>query len=384
MENNYLPSPGWKRIAVIFLYTVITAAVFYITVKYLIGALLPFIIAGLFASLINPIARRFKIRTGFPQKIMGVIIVLFALLSVGTILFIICERIVTECTRLLDYLGQNGDDIISGILDSIEKAAKKIPLLEAASDGGYLEEAFNEAVGRTVSSLTNNLPAVAGYLVKILPAILFFFIVLVISTFYMTLDYTSVSHFIFSVLPDKASERLRKIKVEAFGVLFKYIRAYFTMFIITAAELLSGFLVLGIDYAFTAAILTAMVDILPIVGAGSVLVPWGIGLIIFGDYFRGIGLIIMFILITILRQVIEPRVVGGVIGLHPLVTLISIYAGINLFGFAGVFIVPLTVLMIKNYLDFYNNKGKSFVPPDKKYSDEIKKPKKITRNHSMW
>ena len=108
-------------------------------------------------------------------------------------------------------------------------------------------------------------------------------------------------------------------------------------------ELFVGLLLLRVPYAFLLALLIAVVDILPVLGTGTIVIPWGIITLILGNFPLGIGLLILYAIITVVRQSLEPRVVGHQIGLHPLITLISMFVGVSLFGFLGLFGLPIAV-----------------------------------------
>jgi predicted PurR-regulated permease PerM len=109
--------------------------------------------------------------------------------------------------------------------------------------------------------------------------------------------------------------------------------------------------VLGIDYAFVLAILIAFVDFLPVFGTGAVLVPWGIILLLMKNYFLGVGIIIIFVLMTIIRQIIEPKIVGKSLGVPPLMTLAAMYTGFSLCGFGGLFLFPIALTVGKTVLE---------------------------------
>jgi predicted PurR-regulated permease PerM len=108
---------------------------------------------------------------------------------------------------------------------------------------------------------------------------------------------------------------------------------------------------LKIPYALTLAALIALIDILPVLGVGTVLVPWAILLLVRGDTYTGVGLLLMFGIIWIIRQISEPRIVGHSVGLSPLVTLIVMYAGYHFMGFGGLFVFPLVMILLKNLHD---------------------------------
>ena len=103
---------------------------------------------------------------------------------------------------------------------------------------------------------------------------------------------------------------------------------------------------LGVNYAFIISMIIAVVDILPILGAGTVILPWAIFSLLTSNYKLGIGLIVIYAIISIIRQIAEPKIVGGSLGLHPLATLASIYISVKFIGFSGIFIGPIIALLI--------------------------------------
>ena len=111
-------------------------------------------------------------------------------------------------------------------------------------------------------------------------------------------------------------------------------------------QLCTGFFILGVDNAPTFAILISLLDLLPVIGVGTVLVPWGIVSLISGDNFLGAGLILLFVVNTVIRELIEPKIVGKQVGLHPLVTLMSMVIGSSLMGGVGLFGLPITLAVV--------------------------------------
>ena len=130
----------------------------------------------------------------------------------------------------------------------------------------------------------------------------------------------------------------------------QYLRAYCVLFAITLGELVIGFLILRVRYVLLIALLVALLDFLPIFGVGTVLIPWAIISLIAGNTALGVGLAVLYVVITVIRQIIEPRVVGKSLGLHPILMLISLYAGLKLFGVIGVFAGPAVALCAKALL----------------------------------
>ena len=121
--------------------------------------------------------------------------------------------------------------------------------------------------------------------------------------------------------------------------------------LITFIIMLFGFLVLGVKYAVLFAFIVALLDALPLIGVGTVLVPWSIYQIIFGNVRLGIALIILFVIHQIIRQFTEPKIVGKNLGIHPVLSLILLYSGYVLFGILGLVLIPLLSVILNTLFD---------------------------------
>ena len=132
------------------------------------------------------------------------------------------------------------------------------------------------------------------------------------------------------------------------------------MLALTFGELLIGFLILGVDYAFLLALIIAVLDMLPVLGVGTVLIPWALVALLQKNFYLGFGLVILYLVMLVLRQIAEPKLLGKSLGLHPLLTLFASYAGFRLFGFLGMLAGPVVATLIKNALPavHFSEKGK--------------------------
>jgi sporulation integral membrane protein YtvI len=173
----------------------------------------------------------------------------------------------------------------------------------------------------------------------------------VISSAFFALDYGIVVEFLSNLVPEKRRGLADEVKTLLGEIGVKYIKAYALLMTITFVELAIGLSVLGIDGALTIAAMTAVVDILPVLGTGGIVVPWAVFHLIKGNLFLGLGLAILYLVITVVRQILEPKVVGQQIGLHPIVVLLCMYVGVQLFGIIGLFLLPFTILVVKYLYD---------------------------------
>jgi len=328
----------------------------FIFFNYLLFLFLPFLIAWFIAFMIQPVVRFLNNKLKLPKKLVSVLFLLILFAAVGLIIFFSSRRIIYE----LDSLAQNFSvgDSMSQISDYINNFFAWLERAQSFIDKEIIDQLRivinTEAENLIVqfgADVAANIPAFIGSLAVAVPKILIFTIILIISTFYICLDYATITKFIIIQVPPKVRVIMLDIKSRFLSAIYKYIRAYSIILMITFFELTVGFFILGVRYAVLLALVIALVDMLPILGTGTVLIPWGVFSIIQRDYYLGFGLLILYATILIIRNIIEPKIVGRSIGLYPVATLIALYVGYNMLGVAGMFLFPITILLLKNLND---------------------------------
>ena len=330
----------------------------YLFFKYGLELLLPFLIAWMIAMAISPLAKRLAGK-GKRGKAVSVILLFLLLSLIVLILALAFDRLIYEVRRLAIKLGEESEAVSSLLgraLDFIESITENVPFLNNITKGEELvnlREKIDSLIGNVISGfvteLSSRIPVVLGDLISAFPSFLLFIIVTLISSFYFCVDIDDIHRGIKNMLPSGGAEKLSALKRKASDTALKYLRAYVLIFFMTFGELFVGFSILRIDYSLLLAALISVVDILPVFGVGSVLIPWAVIMLISGNYYMGAGLLIIYGCVTVVRQIAEPRIVGGSIGLHPLVTLIFTYAGFKLFGFFGMILGPAFAIILKSF-----------------------------------
>ncbi len=328
----------------------------YLFLEYLLEYIVPFIIAWIVAYLIFPLADELSSKIKLSRKICSFLLTFLLLTVILLLLFILGNRLIFEIQNLVAYLTDNSENIakyFEEIYDFIDSIGEKIPVLNKFQNTELVENIgkninmFIESIWKSaLEKLGSAVPMLAADIVKTLPNILLFSLVTVISCFYFAMDLDILHIKIKKIIPQKIFAFLQMMKARVGRGLKKYIKAYFAIFLITFAELFIGFLVLGVDYSFILAVIIAFLDFLPLIGTGAVLVPWGIILLLMKNYALGIGILVLLGLITVVRQVIEPKIIGKSIGVHPLFTIVALYMGYQLFGFAGMIFLPLSLIIL--------------------------------------
>ena len=188
---------------------------------------------------------------------------------------------------------------------------------------------------------------------KQIPFVLVGILVSIITCCFMTADYPNIRDFILNQFTEEKAKKISQAKHLIFSFLGKMGKAYALILTITFIELAVGLSLLSVlniytgGYIVIIALLTAIIDIIPVLGTGSVLIPWSLISIITGNYALGIGLLVMYAIITVIRQVIEPKLVAGQLGLPPFLTLMAMYIGSQIFGVLGIFLLPLSIITVK-------------------------------------
>ncbi len=326
-------------------------AAFYLFFKYALGAILPFLLAYLFALIISPIAQKISKKSGASEKLISGFLVIFIFLVISLLLGVATNRLISELVGLVERISQD-PDLFENILAGI---SERISAVGAHSEGlTGLAEALDKLVAHAADSaieyLSSKLPSLAVSAVSGIPDVLLFAVSFLLSCFYFCVDRERINSFLISLLPNTLKEKLPTVKKRASSAVSSYFRAYLLIMLITFIEVFAGLSLIGTDYAFILAIVIAAVDILPVLGAGAVLIPWAVYCFIVSDVFTGMGLLILFAVITVIRQIIEPKIVGKSIGIHPVAMLVSVYAGLKFFGFGGIIVGPAVAIILKGLL----------------------------------
>ncbi len=329
----------------------------YLFFKYGFSILLPFFIGWAVAMAILPLAGKLSGKDEKRQRIISVMLFIFLILAAILLIILIFNRLMSEAQRLLERLSKDSEELYSLIgnaLDFAQSITEHLPFFDGlgfGEDAYFLREKIDSFVGGIIGDVAENLgsklPVWLGAFAGAVPSFILFVIVTLISGFYFSIDLGKIHSSIKKILPSSVSGKIASLRRGITGTALKYLRAYFLLLLMTFGELFIGFSILGIDYALLLAALIALIDILPVFGVGGIVVPWAAVVLISGNYSLGIGLLILYACVTVIRQLAEPKIVGGSLGIHPLLTLFSIYAGFKLFGFFGMVIGPIFAVIIK-------------------------------------
>ncbi len=344
---DFLPKEKYKKILVLSFYVFIGAVLIYVFFKYLLKLLLPFIVAWCVALCIRPLAEILHKRTGISKKVLSIFLVILLLLIIGAFLFFVIDKLLFEFQGIVQYVNKNFELWISDTLKFVNKILDKIPFLKTFGSEEEMLKSFGGVAKNIITDASANVPEMLTKVITILPNLLFVSLVLIMASYYFCADYEEINSYIFSKFSDKTKRSISHIRVKLKQAALRVLKGYLLTIGITFLQLYAGFLILKTEYAFTLALIIAVVDILPIIGVGTVLVPWGLVEIVSGGYYEGFGLFIIFAVVSVVREILGPKIIGKSIGLHPLMTLFSMYIGLELCGFIGLISFPVLVIVFK-------------------------------------
>lgn len=209
---------------------------------------------------------------------------------------------------------------------------------------GQIEQ-FTNSIIDWLSSLAMSLSGKLGTALSALPSMFVFFIVFVVAVYMLSFSLNTLKSSVLSFFHEDSRDKVDSVLESLRKSIFGFLRSQIILSAMTYVLSLVGLLILGVKYPLAIALLIIIVDILPILGTGSVLVPWAVYCLFVGDYFTAIGLVLLFLVITVFRRTVEPKVLGDAVGISALSVLISLYVGLELVGVIGVFLGPLVVIV---------------------------------------
>ena len=336
---------------------------------------IPFILAYLVSLFANNLADALQKRFRLPRSAAAIMVIILTVGVLGGILGAIIWKIVDEIRQIYDnfpsiYAGiQTSWNRISGnFADIMDQMPENIQL-----SINSLYEQFMDGLANLFKDI--KIFKTAGDIAKRLPTIIISVITFILSLYFMISDSKTVADFLRKYVPKPIQIRASQLKKEVKKYMGGYLKAQLIMMCISSVILLIGLLILRVEYALIIAITIAIFDALPFFGSGAVLIPWSLIEFLSGNVSSGVGLLIIYLSVLLMRQLIEPKIVGKSIGMHPLLTLMSMYAGYRIFSIGGLILGPLTLMLIISFykVGLFDDIIRFFKTVYGKISAEIKK-----------
>ena len=340
------------------LFCVIAALVIvWLLFEYALGVVLPFAVSFCVGVPIYKLSAVISRKIRFPRRLCAFVLTLVFLALLAALIFWAVNRLFGELEELVEWLSEDSEEVgntVGIFFGYIGDISSKIPFIEQIENIEGLEnfretvdKGITDAVGGFVGKVTSSLPEWALGVIKRTPRALITVLVSLLSCFYFAMDYEKLREGILLRIGNGGREKAERWLGVLSRALKRYGKAYLLIMLMTFTEVFIGLLFLGKRYAFILALVIAVVDILPVLGAGTVIIPWAVVALLMKDMRTGLGLLILYGVITIVRQIAEPKIVGDSLGVHPLVTLFAMFAGLTLFGIPGMLLAPAAAMVVK-------------------------------------
>lgn len=335
-----------QKFLVDFAFYAIIIAIIYFAFKFLSLYLLPFVI-GIFVSFfvqkpVKAISKKTKIAKG-PLTITFVVGSYILIVAIIVLLIYLVYRWLSGIVAILPDMLPEFLEFVNNFNTSLTQTLEGLPIA-VTNYINTLPEKLTGAIGSLGLALSdwalNFATSIPSYLISI--------IVTIVASCFIANDYEKIILFAKKKTPPKTWATIVEIKDTFFKTIFKMLKGYILLMLITFTELTIGLLLIGQSNAILLAAVICVIDILPVLGTGAVVIPWAIISLFTGSIWKAIGLIIMYILITIIRNFLEPKVIGNQVGLHPLITLLAMFCGLKLLGIIGLFGFPITLIVLND------------------------------------
>lgn len=313
---------------------------------------LPFVIGWGIALIANPLVRFLEKRLKIVRRHSSAVIIVVVLGLIVLLFYLLFIRLYAEMSNFvkdLPFLYQEAVNDVNGAMTAGRNLFDFLPdHIQAAID--QLTVNLGDYVGTLISKAAAPTVHIAGSVARSIPNALVSTVITICSAYLFIAEQDRLLSWFRNHAPAFILRYTNYLKKDAKGLIGGYFLAQFKIMFVIATILVIGLMILRVDYSILIAILIALLDFLPIFGAGTVLIPWGIVKLFTGEYAYAAGLILLYITTQVVRQIIQPKIVGDTMGLSPLMTLLLLYLGFKISGLAGMILaVPVGIVFINFY-----------------------------------
>ena len=350
MEPALSPLEKQRAFIIRFTYWAIILVCAALLGSYVLPVLVPFLIAFVIAALLNKPIQALSSALRLRRSLVSVVLVLMFYLVVGGLLFWVSTLVLSAAAQTFSLLPGFFERTVFPMLDRIIRDTE---VLFSSMDPAFTAMVEDNAAALLSSMhsgilhLSNSILSAIADVVALVPSLFMKTVITIIVTFFLAADYEMIRTFVKEHIPEKKADTFSKLQKFLGHTLPRFILNYALIFSLTFVELAIGLTLLQVPAGIFVAMVIAVLDILPILGTGGVLIPWAIISLIMGNYFLGIGIFVLYVVITVIRNIVEPKLIGKQMGLHPVVTLASMLVGLRLFGILGLFGMPVLLSFLK-------------------------------------
>lgn len=350
-ERMHDERPYWKVAVSLAVSLVATVVCIYVGIRML-GFFMPFVIGWFIAYVVSPLVNWLEKRIKIRRKLGSGLIIVAVLAVVCLLIYLAGQLLVNEVSSLIQNVPSMYHDLENGmekIGNSFEGILKMVPP-SVQESWTEMTTDFDRTMAQIMGKISDpTVTAVGNFAMKI-PTVLVSTIVAIVSAYFFISDREEVIAWSKKVAPEPLVRRMTLVMDNLKYAVGGYFKAQFKIMVVIFGILLVGFFVLQVHFQFLLALLIALLDFLPFFGTGTALIPWMVYKVLVGNYKMAIGLVVLYAVTQLVRQVIQPKLVGDSIGMKPLVTLVLLFVGYKIGGIiAMIFAVPIGMIVINLY-----------------------------------
>lgn len=342
----------YARILVNFLLTLAGILLVFLLGPKLLRFFMPFVIAFVISSIANPIVRFLDKKVKIARKYGSVFMIVLVLGAVVGLLYLLIAFLVKQTMNLYEDRFELYNEV-AGILDNfanrLDVLFEKLPLgLQDAMD--KLQESLSTWTKNFLASIELPGISVLGSYVGSVVEVIFFAIITVLAAYFLTAEHDNMGDWLSNVLPESVKRYYHMIMESFKKAVGGYFKAQFKIMMILVIIMFIGFEIMDISYSFLLAFVIAFLDFLPVFGTGAVFWPWIIVDIVVADYKQAIFLGVMYLVCQLIKQILQPKMVGDSVGINPLAALLYMFIGYKFAGVVGMIIgIPVGMIMVSLY-----------------------------------
>lgn len=332
-----------EKLLIIFLFFSFS----YVFFNYIFVLVAPFVIGYAISIFLEPVVRALMDKFNFKRSVSAVISIIIMIFVIGGSIFLIISNIVDQGVSLYKYHQGEIVYMIDIVMQKTSDIISKLFFYVPTNNIEMVASFFENIVNGLTSVASDGIKRFSVSFIKFVPKLFVYITIGFLSSFFFIKDRYLIKNIYRNCVPNKIKKNVTSIKEGLSYALFGYIKSQCIIMCVTATICLTGLLILKNPYALFLSVAIAVVDILPLFGSGFVLWPLSFISFLEGDIKTGIGSLVIYATVQVTRQLIEPKILGSQIGLHPLITLMSVYSGVIIFGVFGIVLGPMSAIIIK-------------------------------------
>ena len=332
-------------------------------VPKIIMLLMPFIFGWFLATLANPLVRFFEEKLKIKRKAGSVLVIIMVISGICFLLYGAGQRLVKEILGLLRIMPGMWQDIRVEFVAFSKKWSKVIDSLpvEVVETAENIGDSIGSRMGILVGELSMPTADAVSAFAENIPGIVIATIMCLLSAYFFVAEKEYIPNILKKIIPDSWRKRCLLLKQTTVDVMVGYLKAQLKIEIWIYLLVAVGLILLKVRYGYLIAIPIALLDILPVLGTGAIMIPWALFKLLSGDYIFALGLFVIWAVGLVFRQVIQPKIVGDVLGMEPIPTLVLLYIGYKLAGVVVMIVaVPFGILVLAmDEAGFFENSKRS-------------------------